>query len=341
MAKWGEGDPRWIVEERADATNVNNWHWSEKNATHWSKDRLKQLLVPVEIEDGSTVITLESFKKLEGEATANNRKAKLIFLFEWELEINFVARVTGSDIEYKGHVEIPNLSDENTADEIDVNVTIDTKGPAEAQIRHVLNKEGTGKIRELLEIYIKELKEEFSKGLILPTDKVKPQVVSKGKTTIVDKSKFMNEVISAEKTVTASSGPLETQSVTISETYKVPPSKLFECISHPQMVKAWASPSEWDFKPNGNFKCFNNAVSGTFLVINENKDIDTTWRLKTFPDNHYANVKFILKDLGDSTQLEIQADNVPVNNLDETKGGLERYYLTNIGRTFGFGSRIF
>ena len=27
MAKWGEGDPRWIVEERADAKNVNNWHW--------------------------------------------------------------------------------------------------------------------------------------------------------------------------------------------------------------------------------------------------------------------------------------------------------------------------
>ena len=27
MAKWGEGDPRWIVEERADAVNVNNWHW--------------------------------------------------------------------------------------------------------------------------------------------------------------------------------------------------------------------------------------------------------------------------------------------------------------------------
>lgn len=27
MAKWGQGDPRWIVEERADGTNVNNWHW--------------------------------------------------------------------------------------------------------------------------------------------------------------------------------------------------------------------------------------------------------------------------------------------------------------------------
>ena len=29
MAKWGEVDPRWIVEERPDATNVNNWHWYE------------------------------------------------------------------------------------------------------------------------------------------------------------------------------------------------------------------------------------------------------------------------------------------------------------------------
>ena len=41
MAKWGEGDPRWIVEERPDATNVNNWHWTEKNADGWSKNKLK------------------------------------------------------------------------------------------------------------------------------------------------------------------------------------------------------------------------------------------------------------------------------------------------------------
>ena len=41
MAKWGEGDPRWIVEERPDATNVNNWHWTEKNADQWSKAKIK------------------------------------------------------------------------------------------------------------------------------------------------------------------------------------------------------------------------------------------------------------------------------------------------------------
>lgn len=41
MAKWGEGDPRWIVEERADAHNVNNWHWRESDATQWSKTRFR------------------------------------------------------------------------------------------------------------------------------------------------------------------------------------------------------------------------------------------------------------------------------------------------------------
>ncbi|CAF5172930.1 unnamed protein product, partial [Rotaria magnacalcarata] len=27
----GKSDPRWIVEDRPDATNPNNWHWKEKN----------------------------------------------------------------------------------------------------------------------------------------------------------------------------------------------------------------------------------------------------------------------------------------------------------------------
>ena len=47
MAVWGKGDPRWIVEERPDAHNVNNWHWSEKDATEWSKKEIKRLMKEV------------------------------------------------------------------------------------------------------------------------------------------------------------------------------------------------------------------------------------------------------------------------------------------------------
>lgn len=76
--------------------------------------------------------------------------------------------------------------------------TLESKGPHEAEIRHILAHEGTKKIKEQLAIYIRELKEEFSKGLILPTDKAKPQIITKGKTNVVvDKRSFQNEVSAA------------------------------------------------------------------------------------------------------------------------------------------------
>ncbi len=71
--------------------------------------------------------------------------------------------------------------------------TIDTKGPHEAEIRYIINGEGTTMIRKQLAIYIRELKEEFSKGLILPTDKSKSQVVVKSNSNLNKKS-FQNQV---------------------------------------------------------------------------------------------------------------------------------------------------
>ena len=74
MAKWGEGDPRWIVEERPDATNVNNWHWTEKNADAWSKKKLEELLVNFVIEDtkvGNVVI--EEMEKCDGKEKLSSK----------------------------------------------------------------------------------------------------------------------------------------------------------------------------------------------------------------------------------------------------------------------------
>nr|VZI11779.1 unnamed protein product [Spirometra erinaceieuropaei] len=86
MAKWGEGDPRWIVEERADAKNVNNWHWTEKNASQWSIDRINSLLKGLVIDSDDIFCEITNITKCEGEAVANNRKAKLIFFYEWAIE---------------------------------------------------------------------------------------------------------------------------------------------------------------------------------------------------------------------------------------------------------------
>ena len=132
MAKWGEGDPRWIVEERPDATNVNNWHWSEKNADAWSKKKLNELFTDATLEDASLPngkVILESLDKCEGEARANNRKAKLIFFYEWELTLKwrYEPKADNDEEEVKGTVAIPNLSEEHTdMKDVDLEIAITT-----------------------------------------------------------------------------------------------------------------------------------------------------------------------------------------------------------------------
>ncbi|CAG9535655.1 unnamed protein product [Cercopithifilaria johnstoni] len=348
MAKWGEGDPRWIVEERPDAVNVNNWHWTEKNATPWSKQRLKELLEGQKYENGSTVVIFKELKKLDGEATANNRKAKLIFLFEWLIELTFEVKVAGSDIDYEGHIEIPNLSDENEVDEVDISPSIITAGPHEDRIKHLLNNEVAAFLRKQLAIYIRELKEEFSKGLILPTDRAKPQVVSKGKTTIgkqhVDKKAFQNHVVTSADNDLTKSAPIsvDVKSLSFTESFKVQPDQLWEVLTETEMVKKWSnSDAKLDLKPQGTFTLFGGMVAGEFVKIEPCKELGMKWRLKSYPPACFASVTFKLKDERDSTTLEVDVTGIPSTEYDTTKNGLHRFYVQNIMRTFGFGVHIF
>lgn len=61
--------------------------------------------------------------KIEGEAIANNRKGKLIFFFEWDLTMSWKGKLNSGDYkEVEGKIHIPNLSEENSVSEIDVNI---------------------------------------------------------------------------------------------------------------------------------------------------------------------------------------------------------------------------
>ncbi len=173
MARWGEGDPRWIVEERPDATNVNNWHWTEKNADKWSKDKLKELLIApiaLEREKNGDVVDVCEMSRCEGEARANNRKAKLIFFYEWEIDLKWKMRdAKGSEV-CAGKVTIPNLSEEHTdMSDVDLEVSVDSGGSAEEKEKRAAKEflrvgDGAAELRRRLQAYVSALKEEYSKG---------------------------------------------------------------------------------------------------------------------------------------------------------------------------------
>lgn len=88
MAKWGEGDPRWLVEDRQDGTNVNAWHWQETNKLEWSKQRLAELLPGTEAAAAASVgpaagwaARVTGVKSVTGEAMLTTRKGNKRFAF--------------------------------------------------------------------------------------------------------------------------------------------------------------------------------------------------------------------------------------------------------------------
>ena len=72
MAQWDSKDPRWLVADRSDGSNVNGWHWEEKNLMGWSRKRLEALLagLPAGLDATLGHAKIVGVKELTGEVCA-------------------------------------------------------------------------------------------------------------------------------------------------------------------------------------------------------------------------------------------------------------------------------
>lgn len=248
MAKWGEGDPRWIVEERPDATNVNNWHWTEKNATPWSKDKLRSLLTGFEISAGDIKVTVTEVSKLSGEATANNRKGKLIFFYEWDLQLKWSGRVNeGQKVASAGLVKIPNLSEENDLDEVQLEVSVTETDDLSMTLKQFMYNVGRDRIRKQLGVYLAELKHEFSKGLILPKKGEEGKTTQPTTASLNSLSTKFNNKINLEALNNSSPAPpkpvgckLDVANLDMTVEFNCEARELYDALTRPEMVTAFS-----------------------------------------------------------------------------------------------------
>ncbi|EMP27319.1 Activator of 90 kDa heat shock protein ATPase like protein 1 [Chelonia mydas] len=144
-----------------------NLYRTERDASNWSTEKLKVLLLAVRVENAEGACEVTEVSKLDGEASINNRKGKLIFFYEWNIKLSWTG-TSKSGVKYKGHVEIPNLSDENDVDEVEVSISL-AKDEPDTNLVVLMKQEGTKKIRNAMSTYISMLKTEFTQGMILPT----------------------------------------------------------------------------------------------------------------------------------------------------------------------------
>ncbi|XP_023209383.1 activator of 90 kDa heat shock protein ATPase homolog 1-like [Centruroides sculpturatus] len=309
---------------------------TEKNASQWSKDKISELFLNLKLDDDIGCCEITEITSCEGEAVVNNRKAKLIFFYEWVIKMKWKGYVSGSSEEVKGKIEIPNLSEEHDPKDVDINISIKTNNPESEILKEYMRSKGAEIIREKLAIYISSLKEEFSQGMILPTKDNTAQL--NVKPTVKKPTAPQNNQISA-KPASNVGVPMEMTKLSSTESFKCTAEEFFNAMTIKEMVQAFTQgPVVLQPEKGGRFEFFGGNVYGTFIELIPNEKIKQHWRFKTWPEGHYSEVNIEIDQKDDCTEVRLTQTGIPKNDLDRTKEGWKNYYWQNMKRAFGFGA---
>jgi len=341
MAKWGQGDPRWIVEERPDSTNVNNWHWTEKNATEWSKERITEHLLSINVKNETGEWKVREVTKVDGEASANNRKAKLIFFYEFVIKLEWKGSLKDEFTNHQGYIEVTNLSEENDPEDLDVIVSVKENVEGHREMKDFVRKTGIPLVKEKLAKYIKELKEEYSRGLILPTKKNGKSNQAAQK-TVQDKKVGLEQPMQAMTTTAKAENRSVKVELELKEEFKTSAGELYQVLTDENRVAAFTrEKATVDAKPGGKFSILGGNISGVFVELIPDKKIVQKWRFSNWPEACYSTVTMNLVQKEDCTVIQLKQSGIPDYDIEKTETGWRRYFWESIKRTFGFGAMLF
>ena len=146
MATWDQRDKRWIVENRKDGKNVNNWHWTESDFTKWTEDWLKNEFENHKIENSDIECKISKVTQT-GEVTMNTRKQKVILFYEIDVTLKWEGEFHGEKF-YSGTVRMPYISEENDDDDFEIQYTVDSSEKEASNLKDAFRKEFTPKLKK-------------------------------------------------------------------------------------------------------------------------------------------------------------------------------------------------
>lgn len=294
------------------------------------------------IETDKCSCEITEVTKVEGEAIANNRKGKLIFFYELVVEADWKGSLKDSDnkTKYKGKIDVPNLSEENEAHELNVNVSCTGESDDAHKVKEEMRLKGGDLIKERLGQYITDLKQEYSKGLILPTKNNSSQQATTPKPPVTNAKSALSTPITSSSS-SAAAPKFTTKKFTLREEFFCEPADLFKVFVEKAFIEAFTrGPANVDKKEGGSFSYFGGNVTGFFQEMDPPSKLRMRWRRQEWPSEHYSEVLLTLSAFEGGTKLEVLHSGVPSSAAEGTKAGWKDHYFVPIRQTFGFGRTL-
>jgi len=315
MAKKEEADERWIVKDREDGRNCNNWHWVETNLTSWSEERLKELLKGIVVrEDARGFVKIVSLEKMSGDVTVQSRKQKKFPLYELELTLKWKGESWDDDgkvaVEASGKIKIPDLSEETYDDDMEMTVSCDDETNSKRPLKEAVRTVGVQKVRAACQAFVKELKESVGKGAEASMAAAKPAA---------EKRANAQYVVSTEESK-------KTGQVVVKYHFNPPPPVLYDSLLDTDRIRGvTASDASMSKEVGGSFSMFSGAVEGSNLDLKpfdgQRAIIKWRWRFSTWQPAHYSTVTITLEDKDGSTNLKLVQTGVPEAERERTEKG--------------------
>lgn len=349
MAKLGEGDKRWIVEERVDGANVHNWHWAEKDCIDWARHRLSQLLENVEILEGSGGLWISTSKldSVTGEAYVNVRKGKIIPGYELAVRLSWKGEAkdgSGNSLaKVEGKVDFPYIADENADEDPELKVSVLDEGPVGRRLREAFLATGKSIVLDRVRVFVKEMsaggpaKDELQ-------GKAPPKAVA-GKNDLKNENAATPSV--AKKTPPPKSKDKEGfKTIALTERFHCRPHDLYTTLLDENRWKGFThSKAKISQEVGGSFSIFDGAVTGIHMKLEEDKLIMQKWRFASWNDGHYSTVclTFEEPEIG-VTFVKLTQTDVPEEDrygnttvVENTEKGWRDLIFHKIRAVFGYG----
>ncbi|CAH9138454.1 unnamed protein product [Cuscuta epithymum] len=346
MARLGEGDKRWIVEDRPDGTNVHNWHWAETDCLEWSRSFFNKLFSNQTIlnGEGSLYIRIKKVDKLDGEAYVNVRKGKIIPGYELNLVLSWEGEAKDSEgkslAKTDGTVEIPYISDENAGEDPEIRVATREDGPLEKRLKDAFITTGKPFVLEQVRSWVNAM---ASGGPA--KDELEPNSVSK-KTVAplaAEKEKPAIKEVVKEKMTKKKEG---FKTITMSEKFNCRAKDLYEILMDENRWKGFTQSNARISKVvGGEFSIFDGSVNGRNLELQESKLIVQNWRFGSWPDGILSTVRLTFDEPEPGvTVVKLVHTDVPEEDrygnetvVENTERGWRDLIFHKIRAVFGFG----
>lgn len=333
MAKFGEGDPRWKVEDLGEAgRNVSGWHWEDKDCSAWATNWLKENFAGLSLSEDES-LAVSDVKTADGEVTYCQRKGRNLFFYELKIKLEFTC-TTASDGDVKGTIDIPSLSDDTTIDETTMRVVVKKSGAVGDRVKEFATKEGVAAVRSKLREFLVSLNAKFAVTRADSVSNITRSAAEDNKTPVADVTSVPTPSPSAEP---AKKEGITTKTLRCKLQFSGPPIEIFHCLTEKARLSVFSqSEAQMELKEGGAFELFHGSITGTNQKVVPGERLVQKWRFASWPEGHYSTVDFRFEASDSGTLLKMKHTAIPADDLDRTAAGWRSNFWERIRMIFGF-----